>query len=77
MESDDSYETVSVNLKEDTESDLSDNQSSDRSNNNDTREGNCSSCDGYLSNGEVLNDTHSQKQYHSFSRKLKGELFLL
>ncbi|CAH8840503.1 unnamed protein product [Trichobilharzia szidati] len=73
MESDDSYETVSVNLKEDTESDLSDNQSSDHSNHHDTREGNCSSCDGYLSNGEVSNDTHSQKQYHSFSRKLKEQ----
>ncbi|CAH8522461.1 unnamed protein product [Heterobilharzia americana] len=73
MESDDSYETASVNLKADTESDFSDNQTSDHSSLQYFREANDSSYDGYLSNTEGTTDACANNKTHSFAQKCKEQ----
>ncbi|TNN17953.1 Liprin-alpha-3 [Schistosoma japonicum] len=70
MESDDSCETTSLMLQCDAGCDLFGNQISDHQ---DTKDENCSSCDGYLSNVEVLSDSCLTKHYHTYSRKLKEQ----
>ncbi|VDO95288.1 unnamed protein product [Schistosoma margrebowiei] len=73
MESDDSCEIASVLTRADTKSDLSDNQTIDWSNHQNLRKENYTSCDGCLSNVEVLSDSCSNKQFHTFSSKLREQ----
>uniref|UniRef100_A0A5K4F0V5 SAM domain-containing protein n=1 Tax=Schistosoma mansoni TaxID=6183 RepID=A0A5K4F0V5_SCHMA len=73
MESDDSCEISSVITRADTKSDLSDNQISGWSSHQNLRKANYPSCDGYLSNVEVLSDSCPNKQFHIFSLKLREQ----
>ncbi|VDP46888.1 unnamed protein product [Schistosoma mattheei] len=73
MESDDSCEIASVITRADTKSDLSDNQTIDWSNRQNLRKENYSSCDDCLSNVEVLSDSCLNKQFHTFSLKLREQ----
>ncbi|VDP49854.1 unnamed protein product [Schistosoma curassoni] len=69
MESDDSCEIASVITRADTKSDLSDNQTIDWSNHQNLRKENYPSCDGCLSNVEVLSDSC----LNTFSLKLREQ----
>ncbi|CAH8512611.1 unnamed protein product [Schistosoma guineensis] len=73
MESDDSCEIASVITRADIKSDLSDNQTIDWSNHQNLRKENYSSCDDCLSNVEVLSDSCLNKQFHTFSLKLREQ----